>query len=195
MNYAKSIKEYFENVEDGLDILKVLREIILETGLKEELKWGAPVYTYKKKNLVGLGAFKSYVGLWFFQGGLLSDPGDVLINAQEGITKAMRQWHIKSIKEVDANLVKRYIYEGMDCQDKGLFIGPEKKEEPDMPVILQIALNKNKIIPVFEAYSPYKQREFIDYINEAKQEKTKVSRLEKCIGLIINAKGLNDKYR
>jgi uncharacterized protein YdeI (YjbR/CyaY-like superfamily) len=37
------------------------------------LKWGIPTYTVNGKNLVGIGAFKTYVGLWFFNGSFLKD--------------------------------------------------------------------------------------------------------------------------
>ncbi|MDO1502674.1 YdeI/OmpD-associated family protein [Winogradskyella maritima] len=43
--------------------------------------------------------------------------------------------------------------------------------------------------------SPYKQKEYAEYIATAKQEKTKLSRLEKSIPLTLEGKGLNDKYR
>jgi uncharacterized protein YdeI (YjbR/CyaY-like superfamily) len=47
----------------------------------------------------------------------------------------------------------------------------------------------------FNLFSPYKQREFMEYINEAKQEKTKANRLEKIKPMILSNIGLNDKYR
>ena len=59
--------------ENGKEILIVLREIIRSTELIETLKWGGPVYTLGGKNVVGIGSFKSYVGLWFFQGAFLKD--------------------------------------------------------------------------------------------------------------------------
>ncbi len=70
--------------------------------MKETIKWGAPVYTLDYKNIVGLGAFKSYVGLWFFQGALLNDEKKKLINAQEDKTKALRQWRFNSVKKIEA---------------------------------------------------------------------------------------------
>jgi len=70
--------------------------------MTETIKWSAPVYTFEGKNLVGLGAFKSYVGLWFFQGSLLNDKKKKLINAQEGKIKALRQWRFNSVKEIEA---------------------------------------------------------------------------------------------
>ena len=55
-----------------------------DLNLEENVKWGTPVYSLNGKNVVGITAFKSYVGLWFFQGIFLKDPFKYLVNAQEG---------------------------------------------------------------------------------------------------------------
>ena len=89
MQRAKSVDEYVENASVWGDELRRLREILKTTPLDEEVKWGGPCYTWKGKNVVGVGAFKSYFGLWFHQGALLSDDAGVLINAQEGKTRAL----------------------------------------------------------------------------------------------------------
>jgi uncharacterized protein YdeI (YjbR/CyaY-like superfamily) len=88
----KTVDEYILNSKNGIEILLVLRDIINTTELKETIKWGVPCYTINGKNVLGLGAFKSYVGIWFFQGALLNDTAKVLRNAQDDKTKAMRQW-------------------------------------------------------------------------------------------------------
>ena len=57
-------------------------------------------------------------------------------------------------------------------------------------------MDKNQeLLSKFNAFSPYKQREFIEHITSAKQEKTQLARLEKVIEMILEGKGLNDKYR
>ncbi len=55
-----------------------LRKIIQSTKLKETIKWGMPTYTINRKNVVGIGAFKTHFGLWFFKGSLLKDYNKVL---------------------------------------------------------------------------------------------------------------------
>ena len=47
----------------------------------------------------------------------------------------------------------------------------------------------------FQKFSPYKQKEFLEYIETAKQEKTKITRFEKIKPMILENIGLNDKYR
>ena len=100
MKMFKTIDEFMENQGEHKKALIRLREIILSTGLIETIKWGSPVYTLNGKNIAGIGAFKSYFGIWFFQGALLQDLQKNLVNAQEGKTKALRQWRFKSIQEL-----------------------------------------------------------------------------------------------
>jgi len=47
----------------------------------------------------------------------------------------------------------------------------------------------------FETLTPGKQREYAEHIATAKQEKTRLSRLEKCIPMIKSGTGLHDKYK
>ena len=91
-----------------------LRAILDATPLTAEIKWGAPCYTFNGKNVVGLMAFKSYFGLWFHQGVALKDEASVLINAQEGKTKALRQWRMTSVKDIKPAIVKRYLKEAIE---------------------------------------------------------------------------------
>ena len=59
------------------------------------------VYVYKNKSIIGLSAFRNYFGFWFFQGAFLNDYKKILVNVQEGKTKAMRQWRFHKIGEID----------------------------------------------------------------------------------------------
>lgn len=58
--------------------LELLRQIVLETGLTEEIKWGVPVYTRNGKNIVTVGALKDSANIGFFKGVLLSDKHKIL---------------------------------------------------------------------------------------------------------------------
>jgi len=96
-----------------------LRSILLSCGLEETIKWGGPVYTADGRNVVGLAAFKSYFGLWFFNGATLSDREGVLVNAQQGKTKSMRQWRMTSAKDIRPALIKAYVREAVSLGRTG----------------------------------------------------------------------------
>lgn len=196
MKRYKTVEDYISGHEDWKDFLPPLREIILSTDLVETVKWGSPVYTFEGKNICGLGAFKSYVGLWFFQGALLKDEQKKLINAQEGTTKALRQWRFQSANEIDKNLIVSYIMEAVENQKAGKSIKPSKKPDLAIPQELKSVLDNNDLLnESFNEFSPFKKREYIEHISSAKKEETRLKRIEKIIPLILGKKGLNDKYR
>ena len=116
------------------------------TDLTEEIKWGAPCYTFDGKNVVGMAGFKSYFGLWFHQGALLADDADVLINAQEGTTRALRQWRMQSVKEIRPAIIRRYVKEAIQLVRDGRQIGPAKKKTPVLPPELKTALGKSTVV-------------------------------------------------
>ena len=196
MKRAKTVDDYIAQAGNGQVELRQLREILCGTALTEEIKWGAPCYTYKGKNVVGVGAYKAYVGLWFYQGALLTDKNKVLINAQEGKTKALRQWRMQSAQDIKPALIRRYVKEAIKLVDDGKEIKPARGKKMDMPAELESALKKNKTVAKkFGELTPGKQREYAGYISEAKREETKLARIEKILPLIKSGVGLNDKYR
>ena len=175
--------------------IEMLHAIVRKTPMVETTKWGGPVYTYKDKNVVGIGGFKSYFGIWFYNGVFLKDEKQLLLNANEENTKSLRQMRFQSKAEIDEKVILEYLSEAMVIEEKGLAI-PKAKKETIIPEILQKALDVNSELAIkFQAFSPYKQREFIEHITSAKQEKTQITRLEKIIPMILAEKGLNDKYR
>ena len=107
----KSADDFFKNNKLWNEELLKLREILIESGLIETIKWGAPVYTYDGKNVAGILGFKSYFGMWFFQGALLKDKGQLLVSGNEGNTKAMRQMRIFDKKEINKKIILSYIKE------------------------------------------------------------------------------------
>ncbi|TQV87944.1 YdeI/OmpD-associated family protein [Aliikangiella coralliicola] len=196
MKKTANVDEYIDAHPEWSELLVKLRAILLATELEETIKWGAPVYTLKGKNLVGIGAFKSYAGLWFFDGALLEDKHHKLINAQEGKTKGMRQWRMQDIVELDEKVLSSYIREAIVLSQSGQSIQRAKPKPLELPEEFAQAFAKDQSLSQqFYQLTPYKQKEFAEYVSSAKREATRQSRLEKCIPLILKGTGLNDKYR
>lgn len=187
--------DFFDNLSQWQDVLLQLRKILLSTGLQETLKWGKPTYTADGRNIVGISDFKSYCGLWFFQGSLLEDKANVLVNAQES-TKGMRSMRFESVNDINEHLIKAYVAEAIANEAKGIRITADKNKPLIIPGELQQVLNSNaRLKASFDKLTRTNQRDYAEYISTAKQEKTKQSRLEKIIPLIEQGKGLNDKYK
>ena len=129
MKGAKNAEEFILSNPQWQEALILLRDIFLSTGMEETIKWGVPVYTFEGKNVTGMACFKSYIGIWFYQGALLADKTQKLVNAQEGVTKALRQWRFSSIDEVipEAETIREH----KQCQKDGNQNGTSGKNITD----------------------------------------------------------------
>lgn len=183
-------------IKNPIDIMDKLKSIISQTELERTIKWGIDVYIYRGQNILGVAAFKSYVGIWFYNGVSLSDPLQVLVNAQEGKTKSQRQWRFHDIEEINPELIIAYINEAVENAKKGLKPEAQKSKHIEIPTVLSEALCSDEELNFcFEKLSPYKQKEYSAYIQEAKREATQLTRLEKIKPMVIQGIGLNDKYK
>ncbi|MBN8571746.1 MAG: DUF1801 domain-containing protein, partial [Ignavibacteria bacterium] len=90
---------YFNKERKWQEEVKLLRTIVLSSGLTEELKWGHPCYTLNKNNVVLIHDFKDYCALLFHKGALMKDPKDILIQQTENVQSA-RQIRFTSLKEI-----------------------------------------------------------------------------------------------
>ncbi len=196
MEYSKSVEAYLEKHPNWSDKMQEIRDIIAKTELNEEVKWGAPAYTLNGKILMGIGAFKNHMAIWFHQGVFLKDLHKKLVNAQEGKTKALRQWRIEKDEAIEEDIILQYAQEAIENSLAGKEIKPERKKGVSIPPELEAAFSKNASLKAaFEKLTPGKQREYAEHIAEAKREATKLSRLEKITPMVLDGVGLNDKYK
>lgn len=184
------------NEERWAEEIEILNAIVRKVNLVPAVKWGGTVYTLNGKNIVSLGGFKEYFCLWFHNGVFLKDPYKVLVNAQEGKTKALRQWRFTDKSQVNEKQILEYVKEAIQNQKDGKVWKPEKTTMPSLPDALQNIFEKDETIKkAFYSLAPYRQKEYIEYIDTAKQDKTKLSRIEKIVPLIASGLGLNDHYK
>jgi uncharacterized protein YdeI (YjbR/CyaY-like superfamily) len=111
MKRAATPDDFFDGLTQWRAEAEKLRAIMRACGLREALKWGRPVYMAAGKNVVGIVVFKSYFGLWFFEGASLEDKERVLVNAQEGKTKSMRQWRMTKAADIRPATIRSYVRE------------------------------------------------------------------------------------
>ena len=196
MKKVNSVEEYIENQSHFSEALIILRDIINSTELEESIKWNSPVYAYNGKNVLGMGAHKNHFGIWFFNGVFLKDTHKVLLQAQEK-TKGLRQMRFESVNDINKNIVLAYVKEAIENQKLGKEIKPDKtKTALVVPDALKLELKNNpNLKSCYNSITHYKQKEYCEYISEAKREATVASRLEKIKPMILKGIGLNDKYK
>jgi uncharacterized protein YdeI (YjbR/CyaY-like superfamily) len=185
---------YFNKAKKWQEELELLRTIVLDCGLTEELKWGCPCYTLEKSNIVLIHVFKEYCALLFFKGALLKDAKGILIQQTENV-QAARQIRFTSVREITKmkTVVKAYIKEAVEIEKAGLKVTLKKTADYAVPEEFQNKLDKNRALETaFYALTPGRQRGYLFYFAQPKQSKTRESRVEKYIKNILAGKGLDD---
>ena len=189
------VEWFFEKDTQWQEEYLMLRKIILDCGLKEELKWGVPCYTLSGKNVVLMHGFKEYCALLFHKGALLKDTDGILVQQTENV-QAARQIRFTGTEEIEEleTVLKAYIFEAIKVEKAGLKVELKKTRDFDSPEELQQVLEENpEFKTAFESLTPGRQRGYILYFAAPKQSKTRVSRIEKYWDQILKGKGLNDK--
>jgi uncharacterized protein YdeI (YjbR/CyaY-like superfamily) len=181
-------------------ILKKLRKLIVQAcpDTVETIKWGFPNYEIYGSMLCSMAAFKEHCSFGFWKASLLNDSAGILKLADKNSMGHLDK--IQSLKDLPSDkILVSYLREAaLLNKNKIKIIRPKvvpKKALP-MPNELANALKKNKKAQAgFDGFSPSHQREYIEWINEAKTEDTKSKRVKTTIEWSAEGKSRNWKYK
>jgi uncharacterized protein YdeI (YjbR/CyaY-like superfamily) len=171
-----------------------LRQIALNCGLTEELKWGKPCFTFLKKNVAIVIPLKESCAFSFFSGALLKDQKHILGRIGEH-TQAGRWIKFTSLREIAAvrSTLKDYLYEAIELAESGKKIVRKKPSEYPMPEELQRVLDDNAVLrSAFAALTPGRRKSYVFHVSSAKQATTRTARAEKCVPMILSGRGFLD---
>jgi len=200
MSRDPRVDEYiFKAAPFAQPILIHLRELIhmVCPEVEEKWKWSMPNFDYKGAPLAHMAAFKAHCSLGFWKASLMKN--NQLLVTHAGSKSSMGHLGpLKSLKDLPSDkILTGFIKQGMALNDAGIKVvrHQSKRDVPEIPNYLAQAFLKNKgSEAAFLKLSPSKRREFIDWINSAKKEETKIKRTSKAIELIKQNKHLNSKY-
>ena len=188
------LNAYFQPNSRWAEPLALLRELLLFSGLVEDFKWGKPTYTHNGENTAILFEYKDSCAIGFFKGALLKDEAKILVAPGEH-SQAMRMAKFTSADGVraQAETLRKYIAEAIAIEEAGLEI-EFKHTEAEMPEEFQAMLETNAALKLaFYSLTPGRQRAYLLYFADAKQSKTRVTRIEKYIPRILDGKGILDR--
>lgn len=188
------VDAFLSKANNWQDEMELLRTILLDCGLEEDLKWGKPCYSFQNTNLTIIQPFKDYCALLFFNGALLNDPNNILVKPGEN-TQAGRQIRLTSLQELKKlkSTLTSYLYEAIEVEKAGLKVALKTTAEYPIPEEFQ---NKLDTMPAlkkaFEALTPGRQRAYLMHFAAAKQSKTREARIESYLQRILSGKGIAD---
>jgi hypothetical protein len=175
-------------------ILTRLREAVHAAcpEAEEALKWSMPAFLYKGEILASMAAFKAHATFGFWRGSLV--VGDT--GAERD---AMGQFgRLASSADLpEPAVLAELIRKAMALADAGVKPVRNKTAKPplDVPEDLRAALAANPAAAsAFDGFSPGAQREYSEWIVEAKQPATRARRTAQAVEWIADGKKRNWKY-
>ncbi len=181
-------------VNDWQEELKLLRLLVLECGLTEELKWSVPCYTIDGKNVLILSAFKESAAINFFKGVLLNDEYNILESPGENSQSAryLKFTNIQQVKDHE-DKIKALVKKAAENEKKGLKVEFKKTSQYEVPEELEQKFNEDPgFKAAFDALTPGRQRGYLIHFSGAKQSTTRTRRIEKFTPKIFEGKGFNE---
>ena len=157
----------------------------------ETMKWSRPHFEYKGL-LCGMSAFKAHCTLGFWKGAMMF-PG----MSEED---AMGLGRISSLKDLPPKKeLAGYVKKAMQLNEEGVAnparVRPAAPRPLTVPDYFAAALNADKAAAAhFEAGSTSFKREYVEWLEEAKTEETRLRRMAQAIEWIAEGKARNWKY-
>jgi uncharacterized protein YdeI (YjbR/CyaY-like superfamily) len=177
-----------------VDGLNDLRQICLDAGLEETVKWAHPCYMHAGRNIAIFGAFRGDFRLSFMNPGLLVDSEGVLEpQGPNSRTPGVIRFTATAQVGEQRPVILAYLRQLMDHAEAGT--KPAKVDrEVAMPDELIEALDMDpELAEAFHALTPGRQKSYAFALNQAKQPATRLARIEKFRGKIIAGKGAMER--
>ncbi|HYC35893.1 MAG TPA: YdeI/OmpD-associated family protein [Usitatibacter sp.] len=190
----KRVDAYIANAaEFARPILEELRRRVHAAvpEVDETIKWSMPHFDYKGKMLGGMAAFKAHCSFGFWH---------PLMRVEGASDEAMGQFgRIRSLEDLPAEArFEKLAKRAKKLVDDGVKAPPKPragKKEAAAPKELVAALRRNAAASkAWEEFSPSHRREYIEWIEEAKTEPTRVRRLATTLEQLAEGKPRHWKY-
>ena len=177
-------------------ILKHIRETVHKNcpQVEETLKWRMPTFMYHGM-LCGMAAFKQHCSFGFWKHDLVVGGKDPSESGPEGMGQFGKITQLSELPP--AKTLAGYIRKAMQLNEQGVKAPRvvSKRSALAVPEDLAAALKKNrKAAATFEAFSPTNQRDYVEWLVEAKREETRSKRLAQAIEWMAEGKARNWKY-
>jgi uncharacterized protein YdeI (YjbR/CyaY-like superfamily) len=174
-------------------ILAYLRAMVHEACPEgeETLKWSMPNFTYKGKILANMAAFKAHAAFGYWN--------DKMLREEEKNRGAMGQFgRIAALEDLPprAALIE-LTRQSMALIDAGAkpprAIG--KRPPLTVPQDMRAAIDANAAAKAtFDGFPPSAQRDYVEWITEAKRDETRAKRLAQAVEWMAEGKRRNWKY-
>lgn len=163
--------------------------------IEEEIKWGVPHFA-RRGMVGGMAAFKQHVSFGFWKSRLMKDPHGLFTTGPKASMCVIKVAGVSDLPP--ERVLVQYIKAAVVLNEQGVKETHAKtvpKKPAKAPADLAAALKRDKKAgATFEAFSPSRRREYIEWITEAKRDETRQKRLKTAVEWMSEGKPRNWKY-
>lgn len=183
------------SAEFARPILQHLRAVVHAAcpAVEETIKWGMPYFGYKGAPMCALAAFKQHCSFSFWRAKEV--VGD---HAEDGMGQFGK---LASVEDLPSKRVLAgYIHKAMALIDAGARPQRPKaapKPPPELPDDFAALLAQKRHAAArrhYQGFSPSAQRDYVDWITEAKTDTTRQKRIATALEWLAEGKPRNWKY-
>jgi uncharacterized protein YdeI (YjbR/CyaY-like superfamily) len=177
-------------------ILKRLRKLVHAgcADVEETMKWSFPNFMFRGGILCSMAAFKAHCTFGFWKSSLMKSLG----GSQKSQPSMGQYGRMTSLGDLLSDqVILKQIREAAQLNDEGVKVQrPKTKRKPlKMPPYFAQALKGNpKALETFQNFSPSHQREYIEWVTEAKTDATRQKRVDTTLQWLAEGKSRNWKY-
>ena len=198
----KRIDAYIAKSADfAKPILIHIRELVHKAcpDVEETMKWSFPHFDYKGSMMCSMASFKQHCAFGFWKAALMKDADKFVGMAKTEVAMG-HMGRITSVKDLPSDKqMLSYIKEAMRLNEENVKLPAKEKviakKELEIPDWFSSALKRDvKAKKNFEAFTPGKKKEYIEWLVEAKTEATREKRMETALEWIAEGKSRHWKY-
>lgn len=148
--------------------------------------------------MVSMHAFKTCVSIWFHKGALLKDPHGLFRLSEKDDERAVRKYKVSEGETIHEKAFSDLVEQAVKLNEAG-----SKPVEPKsgknliaLPAEMETCLKRDEEAwEHWERFSPSHKREYVEWINDARQDETRKRRIAQALEMIREGVGKEDKHR
>ncbi len=162
--------------------------------VEEGIKWGMPFFDYAGGPLCSMAAFKVHVAFAFWKAPVMKSA---IVAGKYTAMSSIGKIGSKKELPKDSELTAA-IKEAAALNEAGVKVSTRStrtKPDAELHPAFAASLEKNKAAQKqFDAFSPSKRRDYINWVGEAKTDATRKKRIAEAVEWISEGKARNWKY-
>ncbi|HPF90285.1 MAG: YdeI/OmpD-associated family protein [Flavobacteriales bacterium] len=200
MHPQEQINSYIaEQPEWQRRLLVRLRQLIHATDqeIDETWRWNAPSFDHDGI-MLSLHAFKTCVSVWFHKGALLKDSHGLFKLTEKDEERGIRKFKLSEGEVINEKAFVDLVKQAVKLNQAGTKLGDAKPARKALvvPPELESCLKKDEEAwEHWEKFNYTHKREYVEWIDDAKQDETRKRRIAQALEMIREGVGKEDKHR